>query len=290
MTVFLNGKYSPRDEATVSVDDRGFLFGDGVYEVITAYRGRPFRLNAHLERLRYGLAALRINSVDPEIFRQVGRKLLADNELTGSDCTLYIQVTRGVAPRLHSFPPENTQPTVYMSVTPLSAGARSPNKTITAILIPDFRWSRCDIKSVSLVANVLARQRAIDAGVKEAILVRDGVALEGTFTSLFAVFRNEVVTNPNSNYILHGVTRDVVLELCKAQGITCRETPIFEQEIRQAQEVFVTSTSMEIVPVIELDGKPVADGKPGRLTKRLQAAFQDVITSFLEQPDDSWEK
>ena len=192
--------------------------------------------------------------------------------------------------RLHSFPPDDTQPTVYMSATPLYVGTRSPDKTISAILIPDFRWSRCDIKSVSLVANVLARQRAVDAGVKEAILVRDGVVLEGTFTSLFAVFRGQVVTNPNSNYILHGVTRDVVLELCKKHGISFREAPIYEQEIQQAQEIFVTSTSMEIVPVTELDGRPIAGGNPGTITMQLQTAFHDMIVSFLEQPDHSWEK
>lgn len=274
----------------VSVDDRGFLFGDGVYEVITVYRGRPFQLTAHLTRLRDGLTALRINAVDPESFRDVGRKLLIDNDMSSSDCTLYIQVTRGAAPRSHSFPPDNTKPTVYMSVNALPAGTRSPDTRVSAILIPDLRWTRCDVKSVSLVANVLARQRAADAGVREAILVRDGVALEGAFTSLFAVFRDVVVTHPNSTYILPGVTRDVVVELCRGLGMPCRQAPILEQDIHHAQEIFLTSTSMEIAPVTELDHQLVANGQPGPITRRLQRAFRDMIAAFLSSPDHSWDK
>jgi len=289
LIVFLNGQYVPRDKAAVSVDDRGFLFGDGVYEVITVYQGRPFQLTAHLKRLKDGLTALRINGVSPDIFRDIGRKLLFDNDMSASDCMLYIQVTRGAAPRLHSFPPDEVRPTVYMSSTDLPAGARSPDTVISAILIPDLRWTRCDIKSVSLVANVLARQRAVDEGVREAILVRDGVALEGTFTSLFAVFDGVVVTNPNSTYILPGVTRDVVIELCRSLGIPCRQAPILERDIRHTQEIFLTSTSLEIAPVTELDHRPVADGHPGQITRRLQQAFREKVAAFLSNSDHSWD-
>lgn len=286
MIVFLNGQYLPCEDARVSVQDRGFLFGDGLYEVITVYQGKPFRMREHLQRLQDGLLALRISGVDPDVFHEIGRRLLIENDLQQSDSTLYIQVTRGEAPRLHGFPPEGIESTLFMAATPLQARLRSPGKTIRAILVPDLRWMRCDIKTVSLVANVLARQRAIDEGVQEAILVRNGVALEGTFTTLFAVFDGVVVTNANTNYILPGVTREVVLELCEQEKITYCECPIFEQEIYHADEVFVTSTSMEIVPVIELDHKPIADGDPGPVTKQLQHAFRRMINEFLTSPPE----
>ena len=286
MIVFLNGQYLPCEDAKVSVQDRGFLFGDGLYEVITVYQGKPFRMDDHLKRLRDGVNALRISGVDPDIFHEVGRRLLQENELTRSDCTLYIQVTRGEAPRLHGFPTEGVEPTLFMAATPLSAKSRFPGKTIRAILVPDLRWMRCDIKTISLIANVLARQRAIDERVQEAILVRNGVALEGTFTTLFAVFDGIVVTNANTNYILPGVTRDVVLELCRQEGIPYKEGSIFEHEIHNADEIFVTSTSMEIVPVIALDHKPIADGDPGPVTKQLQHAFRRMIDEFLKSPSE----
>jgi D-alanine transaminase len=285
MIVYLNAEYIPRAQALVSVDDRGFLFGDGIYEVITVYQGKPFKTDAHLKRLQDGLRALRIKGVDPAIFRQAGHRLLMENNLTQSDATWYIQVTRGAAPRLQEFPPEDVTPTTYMSATRLPPGYRSSEKTLAAILVPDLRWTRCDVKSISLVANVLARQRAVEAGANEAILVRDGVAIEGSFSSLFAVFDGMVITHPNTNYLLPGVTRDVVLDLCRKHNIPCREDPILETEIHQADELFLTSTTMEIVPLVQLDNQPIAGGKAGSVTMRLKQLFRDMIEEFLECND-----
>jgi len=282
MIVFLNGNYLPREQAVISVDDRGFLLGDGVYEVIRIYRGRPFQFNAHLKRLENGLNAVRIQGVDLPTIRPIAERLLVENELHQNDGTIYIQITRGAAPRQHAFPAGEISPTVFVTVAPLISQSLSPHKGVTAILVPDLRWARCDVKTISLVANVLAKQRAIEAGVMEAILVRDGVALEGTSSNLFAVYESEVITHPKTNRILPGVTRDVVLECCRSEGIPYREIPIFEQHIHQAQELFITSTTQEIAPVVELDHRAISDGKPGPITRKLQHAFREVVSRFME--------
>jgi D-alanine transaminase len=194
-----------------------------------------------------------------------------------------MQVTRGAAPRLHAFPSGNVPPTIFIAANPLHPSARFEDKTITAILVPDVRWARCDIKSISLVANVLARQRAIDAGVREAIFVRNGVVMEGTASNLFAVFGGEVYTHPKTNYLLPGVTRDVVLSLCAEQDVIVHTVPILEQDIHNAQEIFVTSTTMEVMPVVELDHRPVADGAPGPVTLKLRQAFKGMVAEFLKR-------
>jgi D-alanine transaminase len=281
MTVFLNGQYLPRQQAVVSLDDRGFLLGDGVYEVIRVYHGRPFQMDAHLKRLQNGLDAIRIQGVDISTFHPIAERLLVDNGLTQSGGTIYIQITRGAAPRQHAFPAGNILPTVFVAAEPLTPQQIAPQKAITAILIPDLRWCRCDIKTISLVANVLARQSAIDAGVMDAILVRDGVALEGTSSNLFAVSGGVVITHPKTNRILPGVTRDVALELCLQNKIPYQEAPILEQEIHQAQELFITSTTQEIAPIVELDHRVIGDGKPGSITRKLQQSFADLVEEFL---------
>ena len=282
MIVFLNGKYLPREQAVISVDDRGFLLGDGVYEVVRIYQGRPFRFEAHLKRLENGLEAVKIQGVDLPTLPEIAERLVADNGMRQTDGTIYIQITRGAAPRQHAFPPEEIPPTVFVATASLSSQLQNPKKTITAILVPDVRWARCDVKTISLVANVLAKQRAIEAGVTEAILVRDGVALEGTSCNLFAVFEGKVITHPKTNRILPGVTRDVVLECCRSEGIPYHEIPIYEQHIHQAQEIFITSTTQEIAPVVELDHCVINDRKPGSITLRLQTTFHDFVKKFLK--------
>lgn len=283
MIVYLNGKYLPREQATICVDDRGFLFGDGIYEVMNVYQGYPFLMNEHLQRLNDGLRALSIRGVNTAIFPDVCRRLLKENDLSESNCTLYIQVTRGAAPRLHAFPSRNVPPTVFVAANALQPGLGTSSESLTVILVPDVRWARCDIKSISLVANVLARQRAIDAGVREAIFVRNGVVMEGTASNLFAVFDGEVYTHPKTNYLLPGVTRDVVLSLCAEQDIPLHTVPILEQDIHNAQEIFVTSTTMEVMPVVELDHRPVANGVPGPVTLKLKQAFKEMVAEFLRQ-------
>ena len=272
-TVFLNGAFLPKEEAHLSPDDRGFLFADGVYEVIRAYGGRFFAEEAHLRRLASGLRALRIEGVDPTALGSVARELLEQNGLSGADATVYIQVTRGAAPRVHAFPPEPTEPTVYAIAGRFQSKA-DPVRGIAAITTPDVRWARCDIKSVALLPNCLAAQEAREAGAQEALFVRDGVALEGTHTALFGVLGGVVRTAPKSNYILSSITRQTVLDCCREAGIPHEESPILVNELKGADELFVAGTTFEVMPVVRLDGSPVGDGKPGPVTMRLVELFR----------------
>ena len=272
MIVYFNGTYGPKDGVRISPDDRGFLFGDGVYEVARTYGGKLFALNRHMDRLTYSLDQLRIRGVDLENLKSVCTELLRRNDLGTRDGVVYLQVTRGAAPRTHAFPNPAGPATVYGYAAPI-APKFDPLKGIAAITIPDIRWSRCDIKSVSLVANCLANQQAAEAGAFESVLVRDGVALEGSHTSLFAVIDGEVRTAPLTNYVLPGITRAIVIELCQSNGIPVRETPVYAQELPKADELFLAGTTTEVLGVVQLDGKPVSGGRPGEITNRLRELF-----------------
>ncbi|MDH5590428.1 MAG: D-amino acid aminotransferase [Gemmatimonadota bacterium] len=277
-TVFLNGEYLPKDEAKISVDDRGFLFADGVYEVTPFYAGVPFHLERHLDRLRRGLAWMRID-FDVESLVEVHERLLDENGVRDAESSLvYLQITRGVAPRSHPFPAEPVEPTVYAFA---KAWTRPSDETwekgYTAITIPDRRWTRVDVKTIALLPNVFAYQAAVDAGVTDAIQVRDGIALEGAHNNFFGVFDGTVVTHPKTNVILPGVTRSVVLELAAANGIPVEERPIQVEELPHADELFFTGTSSEVRPTVEVDGRKVGDGKPGPVTRALSKAFMKEV-------------
>jgi D-alanine transaminase len=204
--------------------------------------------------------------------RDVCSTLLARNGAVTDDCLVYIQITRGAAPRTHAFPRTAVAPTVYATLMPIVPRG-DPAAGIAVITTPDLRWARCDIKSVALLPNCLANQHAKDAGATEAIFVRDGVALEGTATTFFGVFNGAVRTAPANNYILPGVTREAVLELCRAAGIPAREEPIFAHELPRADELFLSGTTVEVMPIVQVDGDPVADGRPGPIARRLLEAF-----------------
>jgi len=249
MIVYLNGQYIPRQRASIDVDDRGFLFADGVYEVIHSYEGHLFQMDAHLQRMERGLRSLRIAIDDMQAMQEVAERLIVENGLTSGEATVYVQITRGSAPRTHSFPPAGTPPTVYAAAKKYLPQRDQAKEGIAAILVPDLRWARCDIKSVALLPNVLARQRAIEAGVADAVFVRDGVALEGTSSNFFGVFNGEGVTAPKTNYILPGITRNVVIGLCADIGMPVHETPILEHQLGEAEELFLTSTILEIRPI-----------------------------------------
>ncbi len=275
--VFLNGEYLPKDEARVSVNDRGFLFADGIYEVTPAYRGRLFRWDHHLARMRRGLAAIAID-YDAAALEEVKLELLARNGLTDVPVGyVYVQVTRGVAPRTHAFPDPPAQPTVYAfaneyhrpSMDNWALGSR-------AITAPDQRWARADIKAIALLPNVLAQQAAVDAGVSNTILVRDGIAIEGTHNNLFAVFDGVLTTAPKSNYILHGVTRDFVIELAGELGIPVDERAIPLSELYGADEVFFTGTTTEVRPAIRVDDRMIGDGHVGPVSRALFERFLEV--------------
>lgn len=274
VTVYFNGAYVAKDEVRISPDDRGFLLADGVYEVVRSYEGRLFRLDAHLARLRRGLDALRISGVDVPPFREVFPRLLETNGLLTDPATVYLQVTRGAAPRVHAFPDPAPPATVYAEARRLTPRG-DPATGVAVITTPDVRWARCDIKSIALLPNVLANQRAREVGAVEALFVRDGMVLEATASSLFAVMGGEVRTAPRSNYILHGITRQVVLELCAAHAIPCAELPLTSGELPAADELFLAGTTLEVMPVTQVDGHPVADGRPGTVTRRLAQLFRD---------------
>jgi D-alanine transaminase len=282
-TVYLNGDFVPKAEAVVSVDDRGFLLSDGVYEVIPFYEGVPFYLDRHMERLRRSLDGLRID-FDPVGMEDVLRRLVVENRMEGVTRSMaYLQVTRGAAPRTHYFPPQPVDPTVYAFVKEWSRpGDERWERGFSAITVPDLRWARVDIKAISLLPNVLAFQAALDAGVDDAILVRDGIAIEGAHQNFWGVFDGTAVTHPATNLILAGITRGVVLELARARGIPCEERPITVEELAGAEELFFTGTTGEVRPCVQVDGLPVGDGRVGPVTRALSDAFLARVEEIKE--------
>jgi D-alanine transaminase len=274
MLVYLDGAVLPLAQARISPEDRAFLFADGIYEAVLARGGRLLFWDEHERRLRAGLAALQIELPDPAALRGVAEELLRRNHLLGGDALIYLQVSRGAAPRLHAFPSPPVPPTVYMTARAwpghppvLVAGGA------TALTVADTRWARCDVKSTSLLANVLAQQQAKEAGAHEAIFVRDGIALEGSHSNLFAVRGGEVWTYPACNYILDGITRVAVLALAAAMGIPTRLGAIPLAELYAADEVFLTGTTTEVLPVVAVDGRRIGDGLPGPITGKLREAY-----------------
>ncbi|MBI4787748.1 MAG: D-amino-acid transaminase [Chloroflexi bacterium] len=274
MIAYFNGRFIPKAEISISPDDRGFLFADGAYEVIRTYTGKLFQVEAHLTRLRRSIRELEIADPGVENLCQVAEELLARNDLTHADATVYIQVTRGVAPRKHAFPDHTVPPTVYVSAAPFKPSPIKAQTGVKVILVPDFRWARCDIKSVSLTPNVLASQRAVENGAEEALFVRDGVVAEGSHSNFGAVFSGVFITHPATNYILAGITRAVVLNLCRDLGIPFQEAPIFEKDLRDAEELVLLGTTTEVMPVVQVDEWMVGAGTPGPITVKLQDAFR----------------
>jgi len=278
---YLNGEYLPLESACVSVLDRGFLFGDGVYEVVPAYGRRLFRLQAHLERLENSLRAIRIEPpLAPPAWQEVLEHLLECNP--GEDQSVYLQVTRGTYPkRDHAFADTPMPPTLFAMSSPIPEPDPALFRDgIAAITLDDIRWAWCNVKAVTLLPNALLRQQALDAGAAEAILVRDGEALEGAASNLFLVQDGVLLTPPRSNRLLPGITRDLVLELAENAGIPVREQPVPVETLRSAEELWVTSSTREIVPVTRLDDEPVGEGHPGPLFRRLHRLYQDYKQAF----------
>lgn len=274
--VYLNGRFLPREEAFLSVDDRGFLFGDGIYEVTAAYRGRLMRWPRHLARVQRGLHALRID-YDPSDLEEIHHRLLEENGLEGMPVSyVYLQITRGAAPRTHQFPLDPVPPTVYLFAGEYRRPSRERwEEGYRAVTVPDQRWARVDIKTVQLLPNVLAKQAAVDRGADEVIFVRDGLAVEGALNNFFVVFGRTVVTHPCSNQILAGITREVVLELCGRLGFPVEERPVPVEEMFQADEAFHTGTLTEVKPCVEVDGRPIGTGRVGPVTRAVFDAFLD---------------
>src|SRR5215213_4887176 len=274
--VYFDGRYVSKSDVRVSPDDRGFLLGDGIYEVAAAYNGRFVALDRHMDRLRLSLRESRIDDSVADPMETVFQELLDRNGYADSGKTMvYMQVTRGVAPRSHAFPKIPCRPTVYAYAAPfpnmgdLAAG-------IAAITRPDLRWSRCDIKVISLIANCMANQEEKEAGAFEAIVIRDGLALEGTHTSFFGFANGVIRTAPLSNFILPGITRELTIEAVTRAGIEVDESPISASELESMDELFITGTTTEVVPITKLDGKPVGEGGVGPVTSRAMELYRQA--------------
>jgi D-alanine transaminase len=280
--VFLNGKFLPIEEARVPVLDRGFIFGDGVYELIPVYSRAPFRMDEHLARLEKSLAAVRIkNPYAREKWREILLALIAKQPW--DDQGVYLQVTRGVAKRDHAFP-AGVEPTVFVMCNPLVNPPRElVEKGASAVSAVDYRWHRCDIKSISLIGNCLLRQVSADAGAVETILFRDGKLTEASASNVFVAKNGLLLSPPKSNLILPGITYDVVVEIAQAVKIPLEFRDVTEAEVRAADEIWLTSSSKEILAVVTLDGKPVGDGKPGPLFRKAWQGYQEFKSKVMRK-------
>ncbi|WP_251864318.1 D-amino acid aminotransferase [Achromobacter sp. Marseille-Q4962] len=278
--VYLNGEFLRLDEAKVSVLDRGFIFGDGIYEVVPVYNGNAFRMAEHLDRLDRSLAALRIASpLDRAGWIDLVAELIARGGMP--TCLIYLQVTRGVYKRDHAFPPEPVAPTVFgmaSAWSPPSAEQRA--RGISAIGIPDERWLHCEIKSVSLLGNVLARQQAVDAHVDEVVQFRDGYLTEGSSSNIWVVSQGKLLAPPKNNLILEGIRYGLLGELAAETGIPFEARRITREEVERADELLVTSATKEVLPILSLDGKPVGSGKPGPVYAQLRAGYDARIAAL----------
>jgi D-alanine transaminase len=279
--VYLNGAFMPLSEARVPVLDRGFLFGDGVYEVIPAYQGVPLRLDAHLARLEYSLSGIRLdNPLSRTEWRRIFTRLLGANPEPRQ--ALYLQVTRGApASRDHRFP-VLTAPTVFVMVKPVAArDPRINEHGVAAVLREDSRWQRCDLKTISLVAAVLLQQEATEQAAEEALLMRAGQVVEGSTSNLFVLDQGQLRTPPLGPELLAGITRGLVIDLAEAEGMSVSEGPISLASCRAAEELWICSSTRELLPVTQLDGAPVGDGRPGALWRRLDAAYHAYVQRLV---------
>jgi len=280
--IYLNGEFMPIEEARVPVLDRGFIFGDGVYEVIPVYSRRPFRLREHLKRLQHSLDSIRLSNPlsEEEWVRLIG-ELVERNE--GEDQSLYLHVTRGVAKRDHAFPP-GVAPTVFMMSNPLvTSTPELVESGVAVVSAVDNRWLRCDIKAIALLPNVLLRQLAVDAGAAETLLLRDGFLTEGAASNIFVVRSDILLAPPKDNLMLPGITYDVILELAAAASLKTEVRRISEHEVRTAQELWLTSSTKEVLAITHLDGQPVADGRPGPLFRQMHRLYQDYKNTVMRK-------
>ena len=271
--VYLNGQYLPLEQASVSVLDRGFMLGDGVYELIPVYARRPFRLAEHLRRLQHSLDGIRLpNPLQEEAWRAVIARIIEGQ--ASDDQSVYVQVTRGAAPRDHAFP-KNTPPTVLVISNPMNPpDAAQMEHGICAVSAADIRWGRCDLKTLNLLPNVLAKQKAIEAGCVECILFRDGILTEGAASNIFAVKDGVILAPVKDHRVLPGITYDLVLELAQANDLPYAVRDITEAEVRAADELWLTSSGREVQAIVQLDGANVGDGKPGLVYRRMYAMYQ----------------
>ena len=283
-----NQWFMPKDDVRISPDDRGFTFGDGIYEVLKAYSGRLFKTSQHLARLERSLAAIRLLSFNPQSLVPVLQVLLERNNLTAKDAKIYIQITRGEAPRDHAFPGAGTPVTIFIAATPVKSKTDLIQTGAKAILIEDSRWMRCDIKQIGLLSGVLANQEAKEAEAYEALFVRDGFITEGTHTNFCAIIDGKLHTHPANNYILSGITRAVAIDICQALNIPVIEEPIAADNLLQRiasgsspVEALILGTITEIMPIVQIGDQVIGDGQPGKITNQIQQQFSKLIHEKL---------
>jgi D-alanine transaminase len=279
-TAYFNGKLLPKDEIKLSPDDRGFLFADGIYEVVRWYKGFFYDMNGHVARLKRSLRELRINWPDADKFPSLASDLIKLNKLESEPAMIYLQVTRGAARRSHSFPSPEVLPTTYSYAWGFKPDNQSKESGIKVMLKEDIRWTRCDIKSVALLPNTLSFQEAFENGMKECIFVRNGLITEGSHSNIFFVIDGTLFTHPESNHILSGITRKNILRIADESGIKIREEAVPENRIRLVKEAFITNTSAEVTPVTEIGGNTVGDGVPGNVTRTIRDKFDEEIKAF----------
>ena len=282
--VYLNGEFLALNEARVSPLDRGFLYGDGVYEIIPVYSRSPFRLDEHLQRLQKTLAGIELaNPLTPPEWRAVIGTLITN--APWADQSIYLQVTRGADnKRDHAFPPANVTPTVFAFASPLvTPSAEVRAKGVSAITVADQRWARCDLKVISLLANVLARQHAVADGYAEALLIRDGYMKEGAASNIFIVKNGILLAPPKTQLMLPGITYDIILDLARSHGLPQEVREIAENELRSADEVWMTSSTKEVLAITSLDGQAVGDGAPGPVGEKMWQWYQDFKNSIMRK-------
>ncbi len=278
--VYFAGRFKSREEACVSIDDRGFLFGDGIYEVIRVVEGRLFRRNAHLARVDKGLQDLGIRLADRERIRiqDILDDLIRENRLESGQATLYLQITRGTShPRKHFHPPPDTPPTILISATPFKPNYDLQKNGANAITVPDLRWARCDLKTVNLLPNTMAAQQAKERGAFGAIMVRNGVITEGSNNNVFVVMDGTLYTHPDSPHILSGITREVVFEIADEAGIPVEQEPVPEKVLPDVDEIIMTGTTTDIQPITRLNDRVIANGHPGTIVKLLQTGLKQKM-------------
>ncbi|SHE47024.1 D-alanine transaminase [Mariniphaga anaerophila] len=274
--VYLNGEFLPKENATISPNDRGFVFADGVYEVIKYYNGKPFRYEDHLARLKRSLNEVQIGFKNLAELEHIFHRLLNENNLAETQSGVYLQISRGANKRVHNFPAGIT-PTVYAFAFPMPSFTEKLEKGISVITREDIRWLRCDIKSVALLPNTMLYNQAVESGAGECILIRDGKVTEATHSSVLAVKDGTVITHPLSNLILPGITRKVILEICGANNIPVEERAVSEKELFDVDELIIAGTGSEITPVIQVNNTPVGNKKPGEITRLLQHKFFEMV-------------
>ena len=279
MIVYLNGQFVPIEEAKISVLDRGFIFGDAVYEVWRLVKGRLFESDKHLARLANGLSDIHIAppaESQAAKLKEISDRLVKENGINGEG-SLFLEMSRGVAPRAHQYPKPPVPPTVFLMASPFTPPEELRSKGAGVILIDDVRWKRCNVKTTQLLPNVMAKQEAFEHDCLDAIFVRDGMITETSHANVVAIIKGTLWTHPIDGSVLPGVTRDVVLELAKKNGVPVREEAMTVDAFRKADEVFLVGTLSDVMPIVKVDGKQVGDGKPGPVSLKLFKALRERL-------------